>query len=63
MKQIVAENPMLTYPQFGKPFLVHTDASEKQIGGVVTQDDKPLGFLAESSRTHNDGIRLPNKNY
>jgi hypothetical protein len=45
-KQIVAENPMLTYPQFGKPFLVHTDASEKQIGGVVTQDDKPLGFFS-----------------
>jgi hypothetical protein len=33
-------------PLTDKPFIVYTDASEKQIGGVVTQEDKPLGFFS-----------------
>jgi len=45
MKQIITQDTMLTYPQFDKPFLIHTDASDKQIGGVVMQDNKPLGFF------------------
>jgi hypothetical protein len=47
MKQIIAQDTMLTYPQFDKPFLIHTDASDKQIGGVVMQDNKPLGFFSK----------------
>jgi len=46
VKQQIAQETMLTYPQFDKPFIVYTDASEKQIGGVVTQDNKPLGFFS-----------------
>ncbi len=42
----MAQETMLTYPQFDKPFIVYTDASEKQIGGVVTQEGKPLGFFS-----------------
>jgi hypothetical protein len=47
MKQIIAQDTMLTYPQFDKPFLIHTDASDKHIGGVVMQDNKPLGFFSK----------------
>jgi len=46
VKQQIAQETMLTYPQFDQPFIVYTDASEKQIGGVVTQDNKPLGFFS-----------------
>jgi ribonuclease HI len=42
----MAQETMLTYPQFDKPFIVYTDASEKQIGGVVTHEGKPLELLA-----------------
>jgi hypothetical protein len=38
MKETLAQDAMLTYPQFDKPFVLHTDASGKQIRGVVTQN-------------------------
>jgi hypothetical protein len=47
MKDIIAQDIMLTYPQFDKPFHVYTDASELQIGGVIMQDSKPLGFFSK----------------
>ncbi len=47
MKERLAQDAMITYPQFDEPFVVHTDASGKQIGGVVTQDGKPLGFFSK----------------
>jgi hypothetical protein len=47
MKQLLSQDTLLTYPQFDKPFVVSTDASEKRIGGVVTQDGKPLGFFSK----------------
>jgi len=47
MKDILAQETMLTYPEFDKPFVIYTDASELQIGGVVTQNDKPLGFFSK----------------
>jgi len=30
MKDIIAQNTMLTSPQFNKPFVIYTDASEQQ---------------------------------
>jgi hypothetical protein len=47
MKQLMSQDTMLTYPQFNKPFVVYTDTSEKQIGGMVTQENKPLGFFSK----------------
>jgi hypothetical protein len=46
IKHQMAQETMITYPQFDKPFIIYTDASEKQIGGIVTQDNKPLGFFS-----------------
>ena len=40
------QETMLTYPQFDQPFMVYTDASKKPIGGIVTQNGKPLGFFS-----------------
>jgi hypothetical protein len=42
----MAQEAMLTYPQFDQPFIAYTDASDKQIGGIVTQHDKPLGYFS-----------------
>jgi hypothetical protein len=47
MKDTLAQETMLTYPEFDQPFVIYTDASELQIGGVVTQNDKPLGFFSK----------------
>jgi hypothetical protein len=37
---------MLTFPDFSKPFHIDTDASDKQLGAVITQDEKPIAFYS-----------------
>jgi len=37
---------LLAYPQFDKPFIIHTDASYIQLGSVISQDDKPIAFYS-----------------
>jgi len=46
IKEQLTQETMLPYLQFDQPFIVYTDASEKQIGGIITQDNKPLGFFS-----------------
>ena len=35
---------LLVYPNFSKPFVIHTDASKVQLGVVISQDRKPIAF-------------------
>jgi hypothetical protein len=37
---------MLAFPDFNKKFVIYTDASKYQLGGVITQNDKPLAFYS-----------------
>jgi hypothetical protein len=37
---------MLTFPDFSKPFHIYTDASDKQLGDVITQDEKTIAFYS-----------------
>jgi hypothetical protein len=50
-KQVIAREAMLAYPYFSKSFTIHTDASHYQLGGVISQDGKPIAFY---SRKLND---------
>ena len=45
-KQMISEEILLNYPDWSKPFVVHTDASDKQLGAVISQDDKPIEFFS-----------------
>ena len=51
MKNVIAREVMLAYPDFKKPFIIHTDASHTQLGAVIAQDGKPIAFY---SRKLND---------
>ena len=42
LKQALISEPILTLPNFTKPFLVTTDASGQAIGGVLSQEGKPI---------------------
>ena len=36
---------MLSYPDFDKPFEIYTDASDYQLGLVITQEERPIAFF------------------
>lgn len=44
LKRAVSSAPVLGLPDFHKPFEVHTDASDRAIGGVLVQEGHPLAF-------------------
>ena len=50
-KRVIAKETILAFPDFSKPFTTHTDASHYQLGGVISQDGKPIAFY---SRKLND---------
>eukprot|EP00957_Ditylum_brightwellii_P117554 8965453-Ditylum_brightwellii.AAC.1 len=43
-KKIVGQEPLLAYPDFNTPFKVHTDASDTQLGAVISQHGIPTTF-------------------
>jgi hypothetical protein len=46
-KQIVSREVMLAFPDFSKPFHIHTDASHTQLGAVISQAGKPIAFYSQ----------------
>jgi len=36
----------LAYPDFTKPNEIYTDASKRQLGSVITQNNKPIAFFS-----------------
>ena len=54
LKQLLAKQVVLAYPDFSKPFDIYTDVSMKQVSAIIQQDDCPLTFY--SHITH-DGER------
>ena len=51
IKKIVAKETLLTYPDFTIPFDVHTDSSDYQLGGVVSQLGKPIAFFSRKFKS------------
>ena len=46
IKTVISQETLLTYPDFDNIFDVHTDASEKQLGAVLSQNGKPIAFYS-----------------
>ena len=44
LKKSISRETLLVYPDFNKPFEIHTDASKVQLGAVISQDNKPIAF-------------------
>ena len=43
-KMVQTENNLLTYPDWMILFTVHTNASDYQLGTVISQNNKPIAF-------------------
>ena len=46
VRNIIARNVLLHYPDFTKSFEIYTDASDYQLGGVITQEKWPVAFYS-----------------
>ena len=44
MKKVMAQEALLTLPDYSKPFEIFTDASGYQLGAVLQQEGKPLAY-------------------
>ncbi len=46
IKATIAKDVVLAYPpDYSKVFNIYTDASSKQLGAVITQDNRPIVFF------------------
>ena len=52
LKQALISVPILALPNFAKPFLVTTDANGQAIGGVLSQEGKPIAYESRKLHTH-----------
>jgi hypothetical protein len=46
VKSTIAKEVVLAYPDFTKPFEIYTDASTKQLGAVITQENRLIAFFS-----------------
>ena len=45
LKEMVAQDTILSHHNYKNPFVMHTDVSKLQIGRVVSQNNEPLGYF------------------
>lgn len=52
LKQILSRRPLLQYPDFSRPFIVTTDASNVAIGAILSQgsigSDLPISYISRT---------------
>ena len=46
VKAVIAKDVALAYPDYSKEFEIYTDASSKQMGAVITQQNRPIAFFS-----------------
>jgi hypothetical protein len=63
VKATIAKDVALAYPDFSKVFEIYTDASTKQLGAVITQDNRPIAFFSGNSLTHSANTASLKLNY
>jgi hypothetical protein len=46
VKVTIAKDVVLAYPDYSKVFKIYIDASSRQLGAVITQDNRPITFFS-----------------
>jgi RNase H-like domain found in reverse transcriptase len=61
VKKVITQNALLKFPDYNKVFEIHTDASEYQLGSVISQEGHPIALysrkLTETLRNYTVGKR------
>ena len=52
---MVSAETLLHHPDFTIPFMVHTDVCDKQLGAIISHNNKPIGSFSRrlSNPQHN----------
>ena len=45
-KKAIAKEIMLAYPNYDLPFEIYTDASSRQLGAIIVQENRPLALFS-----------------
>ena len=51
LKKLVAREITLAYPDFNEEFVIYTDASDRQLGAVITQNNRPIAMFSRKLNT------------
>ncbi|KAJ3685218.1 hypothetical protein LUZ61_014382 [Rhynchospora tenuis] len=63
LKQTMTQAPVLSMPDFSKPFTVETDACDKGIGAVLIQEKRPIAFISKSLGIKSVGLSTYEKEF
>lgn len=56
LKQALVQAPVLALPNFQKPFILETDASDIGFGAVLMQDNHPIAYLSKDVCAKNQSM-------
>ena len=56
LKQCLVSAPVLALPNFQKPFVIETDASEIGIGAILQQEGHPLAYISKALGPRSKGL-------
>lgn len=63
LKQALSSSPVLSLPDFSKPFSIEDDASANGIGTVLTQEGHPLAYMSKALGPRCRGLSTYEKEY
>ena len=46
VKATIARDVTLAYPDYSQGFKIYTDGSKRQLGAVITQNNRPIAFFS-----------------
>lgn len=56
LKKSLVSAPVLSLPNFAKPFVIETDASEIGIGAILQQDGHPIDYVSKALGPKTQGL-------
>ena len=56
MKKVISKETLLAYPDFNEEFVIHRDASDTQLGAVISQKGKPIAFYSRKLKPEQNPV-------